>query len=210
MKKLISLVVFAIMVVLPISVKASGVSYGISCDVMDETTRTKTCEIYGTSTGSSSVTSFQATLGLTNVSVKTITAAAPWVSSSSGTNLVFKSSTAVSGTNFKIATIVFDVAEGTTSESNCKIELNVCSDANGEFTCEEETVTATPTYSCKVVNGTYYGSDGSVVTEEEYNSACVSNPQTGNFLPYAVIAAGVVLAIAVFTVSRKNNKLYKI
>ena len=38
----------------------------------------------------------------------------------------------------------------------------------------------------------------------------VTNPKTGNALPYAVIGAGIVIAGAVYYVTRKNTKLYKI
>lgn len=38
----------------------------------------------------------------------------------------------------------------------------------------------------------------------------IENPQTGNFVPYIVIIAGVALAVGVFTISRKNTKIYKI
>lgn len=38
----------------------------------------------------------------------------------------------------------------------------------------------------------------------------VKNPKTGNALPYAVIGAGIVIAGAVYYVTRKNTKLYKI
>ena len=51
------------------------------------------------------------------------------------------------------------------------------------FTCNEETKTVTPP---------------------------VKNPKTGNALPYAVIGAGIVIAGAVYYVTRKNTKLYKI
>ena len=38
----------------------------------------------------------------------------------------------------------------------------------------------------------------------------VTNPKTGNALPYAVIGAGIVIAGAVYYVTRKNTKLCKI
>ena len=38
----------------------------------------------------------------------------------------------------------------------------------------------------------------------------VSNPKTGNALPYMVILVGVVLAAGVYYVTRNNTKLYKI
>lgn len=38
----------------------------------------------------------------------------------------------------------------------------------------------------------------------------VTNPKTGNVLPYAVIVSGLVIAGTVYYVTRKNTKLYKI
>jgi hypothetical protein len=209
MKKFISFAVLAIMVILPMNVRAA-LSFDIKCDAIDYTTRTKTCTISGGATSGSSLSTFTGTLELTNLTIKNITAASPWVDGSSGTSLKFTSSTNVSDSSFTIATIVFDVSENVSAESSCSIVLKPCVDEDGTTSCSSTAIDVTPTYSCKVVNGTYYGKDGSVVTEEEYNSACVSNPQTGNFLPYVVIATGIALAAIVFTVSRKNNKLYRI
>jgi hypothetical protein len=209
MKKIISFIVLAIMVILPMGVHAA-VSFDILCDPIDYESRTKTCDIMGYATDGSGLTKFTGTLELKNLSLKSFTAASPWVDASNGTSLNLSSTTSVTASSFKIATAVFDVSEDVSAESSCEIVLEPCTEVDGTTSCENNPIDVTPTYSCKVVNGTYYGKDGSVVTEEEYNSACVSNPQTGNFLPYVVIGAGIALAAIVFTVSRKNNKLYKI
>lgn len=209
MKKILGAIALAIMVALPMKVNAD-LSFQFNCEAMDQTTRTKTCEIVGTASGTSTISRFNGTLELRHLTIKTITANSPWTNSSNGTNLVFSAPSNVSNQTFKIATIVFDVDEGVTSEDTCYAAFTPCVDENGNFACSSDKIEITPTYTCKVVNGKYYGKNGNEVTEEVYNSECVSNPQTGSFLPYVVIVSGIALAVTVFTISRKNNKLYKI
>lgn len=48
--------------------------------------------------------------------------------------------------------------------------------------------------------------NGSNVTSKEE----IENPQTGSFVPYAVIGIGIIMASLAFKISRKNTKLYKI
>ena len=64
---------------------------------------------------------------------------------------------------------------------------------------------------CQVKGEKYYCANGTECTETEYKSQCetTENPQTGSFLPYAVIAGGLVLAIGLY-VSTKKNKIYHI
>ena len=42
------------------------------------------------------------------------------------------------------------------------------------------------------------------------NPKTTKNPKTGSALPYAVIAVGAMMAVAVYYVTRKNTKLYRI
>ena len=46
---------------------------------------------------------------------------------------------------------------------------------------------------------------------EEYEEICLNpeNPQTGSFLPYAVIIGGIVVAIGLYMFTKKN-KIYHI
>ncbi len=209
MKRVMSVIVLAMMVILPMSVHAALDFSGFKCDekkVETDGTTTKTCYIVGTATGSSSLSEFTGTLTLQNMSVKSITAADGWTNANgTSTNLKFTTTAPKSNSTFTIATIVFTVD---TTKDKCAVQLVPCY-TDGQYTCGN-TVTVTESKTCKVENGKYYGKDGTEVTAEEYQEQCVKNPQTGNFVPYVVIIAGIALAVGVFTISRKNTKLYKI
>lgn len=212
MKRVISLIVLAMMIVLPMSVNAALDFSGFKCD--DKVTAadgsvTKTCYIIGKATGGSSISKFTATLTLQNMSIKSITASDPWTDASSGTNLVFNSSKNVSDSTFTIATIVFNVDN---TAEKCAVQLIPCYTEDGSYGCGNtvEVDEKEEKNTCKIVGGKYYGKNGNEVTKEVYEAECVSNPQTGNFVPYIVIVAGIALAVGVFTISRKNTKLYKI
>ncbi len=209
MKKVIGLIVLAMMVVVPMGVNAALDFSGFRCDekvTAADGSVTETCYIIGSATNGSSISRFTATLTLQNMSIKSITASSPWTDYSNGTNLSFTASTSVSSSNFTIATIVFNVDN---TAEKCAVQFTPCYTEDGSYGCGDP-VEVTEKYSCKIVEGTYYGKDGSVVTESVYNSQCLDNPQTGNFLPYVVIFAGIALAVGVFTISRRNTKLYKI
>lgn len=220
MKKVIGLIVLAMMVVLPMTVNADlafnetvkGSSKdGFYCVATKKDERgnatEETCYIIGRATGGSTLSRFTGTLTLQNMTVKSITASSPWVNeSTSNTNLVFTTSSPVSNAQFTIATIVLDV---NVAGERCAIDLIPCYDENGNFGCGNK-ITVEESYTCRVVGGKYYGKNGNEVTEAVYNAECVSNPQTGSSMPYLVIVAGIVLAVGVFTISRKNTKLYKI
>ena len=206
MKKVLGIIVLAMMVVLPMRVNAALDFSGFRCDEVDKTNATKTCYIIGKATNGSSISKFTATLTLQNMSIKSITASSPWTNNSNGTSLEFNATTSVSSDNFTIATIVFDVDN---TAEKCAVQLIPCYDENGTFGCGN-TVEVTESYVCKIVDGKYYGKNGTEVTAEVYETECVNNPQTGSFVPYVGIIAGIALAVGVFTISRKNTKLYKI
>lgn len=209
MKRVIGLIVLAMMIILPMRVHAALDFSGFRCDdkvTASDGSVTKTCYIVGKATNGSSISNFTAQLTLQNMSIKSITASSPWTNESTGTNLKFTSSTNVSSDNFTIATIVFNVDN---TAEKCAVQFIPCYDENGTFGCGN-TVDVTESYVCKVVNGKYYGKNGTEVTKEVYEAECMNNPQTGSFVPYVVIIAGIALAVGVFTISRKNTKLYKI
>lgn len=211
MKKFICIIVFAMMIILPMSVNAEiGIKYNCDEDKVTQSdgTETLTCYITGMTTNGSTISQFTGTLNLVNLSIKSITASSPWTDYSVGTNLSLRASSSVSSASFTIATIVYTVTNDNPAEK-CYSGLRPCYDENGTIGCGDP-IEVSESYTCKIVDGTYYGKNGNVVTEAVYNSECVKNPQTGNFVPYVVIAAGIFLAVVVFNVSRKNNALYKI
>ncbi len=64
--------------------------------------------------------------------------------------------------------------------------------------------------SCKVIDGKYYDNNGYIVSESEFNKRCITNPKTGRFVSYIFICFAIILAIIIFKIVRKNNKIYKI
>ncbi len=228
MKRVIGLFVLAMMVALPMGVKADlafnetikGQSKdGFYCDVtkQDEAGNAleERCYIVGRATGGSTLSKFTGVLTLQNMSVTAINAntadgwtdaTSSWDGNSTSINLAFNNANAISSAKFTIATIDLKV---NVAGEKCAVQLTPCYDENGNYTCGN-TVEVTETNICKIVNGKYYGKNGTEVTAEVYEAECVNNPQTGNFVPYVVIVAGIALAVGVFTISRKNTKLYKI
>lgn len=110
--------------------------------------------------------------------------------------------TASSGPNGNVwvATIGVDV-NGASTTDTCEIGLSTAS------TPEEPEENPT----CTIDGDTYYCADGTVCTEEEYTAQCENpeNPQTGSFLPYAVIIGGIGLAAVLYLVTKKN-KIYHV
>ena len=108
-----------------------------------------------------------------------------------------KSSTGVSTGLHQVATITLNVNSSAQSNETCSISID-----------NEETPT-NPT--CKIVDGKYYDDNGNEVTKEEYERICLNpeNPQTGSFVPYAVIIGGIVVAVGLYLFTKKN-KIYHI
>ena len=221
MKKLLGLIVLAIMVVLPINVNAASVGGDIDCQEgetelatpVGNYTHSKTCTIKATVSGTS-INSFLARFNydtsiikINGVNQKGVWGQPTTASITGGVELTFKASTSVSS-NSEVATIMFYIDKSDPNK-DCTIKFTPCFDENGNNKCGEEII-INETPKCKIENGTYYGKDGSVVTKETYEEQCQENKPTGSFMPYAVIASGIALAVIVYTVSRKNNKLYKI
>lgn len=66
------------------------------------------------------------------------------------------------------------------------------------------------TNKCKVNNGIYYGKNGTEVTEEVYNKECISNPQTGSFMPITLFVMGIFISLTILVKTFRSNKFYKI
>lgn len=100
-----------------------------------------------------------------------------------------------------ITQVRVDASGATDSTQPCSIYL---SNVNGENPTPEN-----PT--CKIVDGKYYDDKGNEVTEAEYKEACENpeNPQTGSFIPYAIIIGGIALAGGLYFITKKN-KIYHI
>lgn len=101
-----------------------------------------------------------------------------------------------------IVSINLTVSENAASTDTCMITLSSV----------ETPTTPTTTPKCRVVDGVYYDANGNEVSEEAYNAACTTaeNPQTGSFLPYTLIIAGIALAGWLYYVTKKNNKIYQV
>ena len=74
---------------------------------------------------------------------------------------------------------------------------------------------------CSVnIPGVYFDNDGNEITAEEYAQVCgnvtpddnndVPSPQTGSVIPYIAVGGGVIAIIAVYLLTRKSSKVYKI
>lgn len=169
---------------------------------------TNTVIYLGLQVSSGTITQYNATLklGNSNFTFRSSTRSSGW----SGTitqdeadpSIVHVSLTNASGVTtglHQVATIRLNVNESASSTETCQIDLEVASTTNPE----------NPT--CEIVDGKYYDDNGVEVTKEEYEEICLNpeNPQTGSFLPYAVIIGGIVVAIGLYMFTKKN-KIYHI
>ena len=94
--------------------------------------------------------------------------------------------------------------------------MNVNSSASSTETCQinldiPQNPSNPENPTCEEVDGRYYDDNGVEVTKEEYEEICLNpeNPQTGSFLPYAVIIGGIVVAVGLYMFTKKN-KIYHI
>ena len=226
------LLVFCILVSPLRASAASGQIFGASSDGYVESTKTfdesKTTlngntvkivnngantKIYlGLKVTEGTVNNYNATLTLSNSSFKFLkySKATGWTGSvtdnGDGTiSINLTNSTGVTASsgdangNILVATITLD-ATSATSTDTCTIGLSTASTPE---TPENPT--------CTIDGDTYYCADGTVCTEEEYTAQCENpeNPQTGSFLPYAVIIGGIGLAAVLYLVTKKN-KIYHV
>ncbi len=98
-----------------------------------------------------------------------------------------------------VATINLNVSDTAQSTDKCTITL---SSANAP---EENP-------KCQIDGDKYYCANGEECTKAEYDEICktpTENPQTGSFLPYAVIIGGLAVAAGLYMVTKKN-KIYHI
>ncbi len=226
MKKFIGLIVLAIMVVLPNHTKAAQYEFAISCPTKangqlevnwDETglVGAVQCSLMLKMSSGTTLSEMKATFTPADpkiVSLHSVNGSGSWNATfnknSAGTayDIVLKSSTPVTGTGteMELAKVIVDIKKARATD-NCDFAVTPCigSDCFPKIEIEEKN-------TCKIINGQYYGKNGTIVTEEQYTAECANNPQTGSFVPYMVIFAGIALTTVVYIVSRKNTKLYKI
>lgn len=208
MKKLFGLIVLAIMVILPMSVNAG---FEFKFTEVEETDTKLTARLTLKLTDTTTLNQVGGQLELSHMTFGSVNVLdSNWTNvSSNNTYLLFKATTPVTAGTYTIAEIVLN-KESAAADADCYANFIPCVDESGSMNCSNEKIKIEETPGCKIENGVYYGKDGSVVTKETYDKECTENKQTGSFMPYAVIASGIALAVIVYTVSRKNNKLYKI
>ena len=109
-----------------------------------------------------------------------------------------KNNTGVTGEKNLVATINLTVANNTPSDEKCTIELS-----------QGAPVTTPTNPKCAISGNKYYCANGEECTKAEYEAACTpqDNPQTGSFLPYAIIIGGITVAAGLYMVTKKN-KIY--
>ena len=170
---------------------------------------TNTVIYLGLQVSSGTITRYNATLklGNSNFTFRSATRSSGWsgtiTQDESDPSIVHVSLTNESGVTtglHQVATIRLNVNESTSSTETCQIDLEVA---------DAPTNPENPT--CEIVDGKYYDDNGVEVTKEEYEEICLNpeNPQTGSFLPYAVIIGGIVVAIGLYMFTKKN-KIYHI
>ncbi len=175
----------------------------------------------GANVVSGTLTEYKAHIELENsdFTYKSFTKASGWSgtvaksTSGNGIDIDLTSTKGVTGrTNTPIVTLTLSVADSSDSTKECLITMTNLMDTEPEPTepaPKDPEPAETP--KCEVVDGKYYDTNGNQVSKEAYDAACTTaeNPQTGSFLPYTIIIAGVAIAGGLYLVTKKNNKIYK-
>lgn len=207
-------------ILMPLKVyAATGTIFGASDSSMTKTTENgqtvqiknqqSNTKIYlGANVTSGTLTEYRAivTLSNSNFTFKSFTRESGWTGtitpSEDGQTLIvdLKNTTGITGKKL-VATISLDVSDAAASTETCNITLSKADDEEAETTPK-----------CQVVDGTYYDANGNEVSKEAYDASCTTaeNPQTGNFLPYTLIIAGVAIAGWLYFITKKNNKIYHV
>lgn len=184
MKRLLSVLVISVALLLPMTANAATAKVDVSCDnkacVDNGDTCQRTCSIGLVGDESFAVGKFEGTLTLSDSRVKLskVTAADGWTNVNVGNleklNLTTTNGANKTGSKIALATFVLDIPKG------------------GDVDC---TVTLTA--------GDYGKADIKVEVDEEV-------VKTGATLPLAILACGIAAAGVVYFVSKKNTKMYKI
>lgn len=218
-KKMLSLVVALLLVMIPMSVRAAdfaGTVFGSEDQSMSKTTlngatitcpktedgKYATCYI-GIRVTSGTAKSFKVEATLTNMTYDSYEELNGWSMKSpaqSGTDITFEFSNrsgVTAGNTVLVAGITYKVNN---AAEECSIKFTNTSS-------EEEP--SNPI--CTVDNGKYYCKNAEECTKEQYDNECTpENPQTGSFIPYVVVLGGIGVAGAFYFVTRKKAKIYNV
>lgn len=106
-----------------------------------------------------------------------------------------------------------------TNSASSKLTITVITTDTGDEGCM---LNISPlNLDCSVsIPGFYFDNNGNEITEEEFNEVCgnttpenpndVPNSETGSVIPYVAIGGGLLAIAAVYLISRKSNKVFKI
>lgn len=218
-KKVLSFVLAMVLVIVPMNVYAAdftGTVFGSEDQAMSKTTlngatitcpksadgKTATCYI-GIRVTSGTAKSFTVNATLTNMTYDSYEELNEWSMKSptqSGNDITFEFTNrkgVPAGEAVLVAGITYRVNN---TAQECGIRFT--STSAGED----------PTNPvCTIENNTYYCKDALECTKEKYESECTpENPQTGSFVPYVVVLAGLGIAGSFYFVTRKKAKIYNV
>lgn len=83
-------------------------------------------------------------------------------------------------------------------------------DKDGNESTKEDYLKQCSEHKCKQIGNTYYDDEGNEVDKDTYLAICqndIDNPDTGSILPYICIGTSIILAIGLFIIAKKYNKL---
>lgn len=219
-KKMLSIIATLALIMVPMSVHAadfSGTVFGSEDQSMSKTTlngatitcpkstdgKYATCYI-GIRVTSGTAKSFKVDATLTNMTYDSYEELNDWSMKSptqSGTNITFEFSNrngVTAGNTVLVAGITYKVN-------------NVAEECGIRFTNTSSGEEPTTPAACTVDSGKYYCKDAAECTKEKYDSECTpENPQTGSFVPYAVVIGGIGVAGIFYIATRKKAKIYHV
>jgi len=237
MKKIYGIIILAISLFLPVVVNAASgenfiasdyemttTSLGGATQTLNKDTNGNAIAYLGVSVNSGTVYEFNVTLYLNNLTYLNVIEESGWVgtivNNGDGTLTArYTNATGVTAGKHRIAALTLKAVntaevcsmnlQNLTSAPKCEIVNNVYYNKSGAVVTETEYYK--DCHPCEIVDGKYRGPNGEELTKEQFEVACpINNPQTGNFLPYFVIIAGIALAAGVYTITRRNSKIYNV
>lgn len=219
-KRFFGFVLALILVCVPFTVHAadfSGTVFGSEDSNMSKTTlngATITCPkdnngyatcYIGIRVTSGTAKAFSVDATLTNMTYDSYEELNGWSMKSptqSGNNIKFEFTNRTGVTSGNIVLVAAITYKVTDPAKECGIKFTNTS-------AEEPEEPSNPV--CRVEAGKYYCKDALECTKEEYESECTpENPQTGSFVPYVVVLAGLGIAGAFYFVTRKKAKIYHV